>query len=115
MLSFSNASSHVVGDTDGLVLGLALGLNEGDTDGLALGLRLGLNVGDKLGDDDGLEVGLSDGLLLGLNDGDRLGLRLGLAVGATHPRHVTTQLTRTYALVAHCPREYRAWHSDVAK
>ena len=50
MLSFSNASSHVVGDTDGLVLGLALGLNEGDTDGLALGLRLGLNVGDTVGD-----------------------------------------------------------------
>ena len=115
MLSFSNASSHVVGDTDGLVLGLALGLNEGDTDGLALGLRLGLNVGDKLGDKLGDADGLSDGLLLGLNDGDRLGLRLGLAVGATHPRHVTTQLTRTYALVAHCPREYRAWHSDVGK
>ena len=111
MLSFSNASSHVVGDTDGLPLGLVLGLNEGDTDGLALGLRLGLNVGDKLGDADGL----SDGLLLGLNDGDRLGLRLGLAVGATHPRHVTTQLCRTYALIAHCPREYSVWHSDVGK
>ena len=115
MLSFSNASSHVVGDTDGLPLGLVLGLNEGDTDGLALGLRLGLNVGDKLGDKLGDADGLSDGLLLGLNDGDRLGLRLGLAVGATHPRHVTTQLTRTYALVAHCPREYRAWHSAVGK
>ena len=63
----------------------------------------------------GLVLGLADGLVLGLTDGDRLGLALGLAVGATHPRHVTTQLTRTYALVAHCPREYRAWHSDVAK
>ena len=83
MLSFTNASSHVVGDTLGDLLGLALGL--------------------------------ADGLVLGLTDGDRLGLALGLAVGATHPRHVTTQLTRTYALVAHCPREYRAWHSDVGK
>ena len=81
MLSFTNASSHVVGDTLGDLLGLALGL--------------------------------ADGLVLGLTDGDRLGLALGLAVGATHPRHVTMQLTRTYALTPHCCRDSRSWHSDV--
>lgn len=42
---------------------LALGLTEGDSEGLALGLRLGLFDGDTLGDLDGLAE--ADGLWLG--------------------------------------------------
>ena len=49
----------------------------GDTEGEIEGLSLGLVLGEA----DGLLLGLVDGLALGLDDGEREGLLLGLTLG----------------------------------
>ena len=70
-------------------------------------------LGDVDGDTVGALVGDVVGDSVGAVVGDSVGLMLGLAVGAVHPRHVTMQLARTYALIPHCCRDSRSWHSDV--
>ena len=84
MLSKQLASD---GDTDGLELGLAVGLVEGeplgDPDGLAVGEMLGLEVGLCDGLDDGLPLGEMLGLDVGLCVGLIEGLPLGETEGAT--------------------------------
>ena len=56
----------VVGEVEGLLLGLTDGRVDGDTEGLLLGDVDGL----KLGDVEGLRLGEVEGLLLGAVDGD---------------------------------------------
>lgn len=71
----------IVGETEGLELGL--GVKEGEglgvTDGLTLGLIVGVTEGDAVGETEGLELGL--GLGLGLELGLGLGVRLGEGEG----------------------------------
>jgi hypothetical protein len=61
-----------VGLTDGLILGLLVGIMVGDkvgmTEGLILGLLVGIIVGDK--------VGMTEGLILGLPVGAKVGVLL---------------------------------------
>ena len=90
----------IVGDKDGLVLGLALGDVDGDPDGRCVGLALGLDDGSAVGLADGLvdgdELGDAEGLVdgdelgdaEGLVDGDPLGDALGLPDGLCDGRNV---------------------------
>ena len=82
------------GDLDGLPVGLFEGVLLGEVDGDSEGLTLGVAVGCLLGEDDGaldgLAVGLAVGLLglkVGAIEGWPVGLPVGLAVGITKQVH----------------------------
>ena len=91
--------ASVVGDDDGLVVGLVLGDVVGEALGLVVGLTLGLGVGEELGLIDGDELGDAlgfddEGDPLGDTDGIALGAAVGLVLGETVGATVLSQHAR---------------------
>ena len=82
VLRTDNDEVVLLGDSVGLMDGLALGDSVGPIVGLAVGFTLGLLDGISDGLEDGLELGDAEGDLVGDVDGDVDGLADGLEVGA---------------------------------
>ena len=76
-LSLGVVDGSIVGATEGISLGLSLGEEEGSIERLSDGTSLGLSLGLALGLSLGLSLGYEGGSIDGLWDGALLGLSLG--------------------------------------